>query len=196
MSNREFNELIEKVYEQKFNNKSYTKNLIEEIKAIPSFYYDELENKVRIELKADELSNNFSDLSKFYNELQNLNTNKNKELTIEIDCDEFIYKKILNKYIDIIHFVNKPNTKYYTKKYFKEKILVELQALEDIIEYSIKNNLRIRINKKEAGLCNENLKLNFKLEFIEEHYYLTLKQNINKFYHIIQTNHFIYIFIC
>ena len=194
MSNRVFNELIEKVYEQKFNNKSYIKNLIEEIKSIPSFFYDELENKVRIELKEDDLSNNSSDLSKFYNDLQKLNTNRNNELTIEIDCDEFIYKKILNKYIDIIHFVNKPNTKYYTKKYFKERIIVELQALEDIIDYSIKNNLNIKINKKEIELSNKNLKLRFNLELIDEHYYLTLKQNINKFYHIIQTNHFIYIF--
>ena len=38
-TNREFNELMEKVYEQKFDNKSYIKKMIDEIKTIPTFYY-------------------------------------------------------------------------------------------------------------------------------------------------------------
>ena len=119
-SNREFKELIEKVYEQKFNNGNYRRKLIEEDKTIPSFFYNDEKNQLRIELKEDEITRS-SDLEKFYSKLQNIQKDVSKELTIEIDGDEKIYNKILAKYIDIIHFVNKPNIKYYTKKYFKEK---------------------------------------------------------------------------
>jgi len=193
-SNREFKELIEKIYEQKFDNKNYIKKLLEGLKTIPTFFYDEVKNKVKIELKEDELPNNYSDLGKFYNDLQNIQVDSNKEVIIEIELDEIISKRLVNKYIDIIHFVNKPNTKYYTKKYFKEKILVELQALEDILEYSIKNNLNIKINNNEINASKENLKLDLTLELIQDHYYLCLKQEINKFHYIIQTNNYMYIY--
>lgn len=192
-SNREFKELIEKVYEQKFDNKSYIKKMIEEIKTIPSFFYDDSKNTLRIELKEDEISNT-TDLSKFYNNLQNIEENKSKELTIEIYCDEKIYAKVLSKYIDIIHFVNKPNTKYYTKKYFKEKILVELAALEEILEYSEINKLEIKVNKRSVKIVKEGLNLEFSLTLIEGSYYLTLKQEIDKFHNIIYTNNYIYIY--
>ena len=192
--NRDFKELIEKVYEQKFDNKNYIKKLLEGIKTIPTFLYDETTLKMKIELKEDELPNNYSDLGKFYNDLQNIKSDKEKELTIEIDLDEVISKRIVNRYIDIIHFANKPNTKYYTKKYFKEKILVELRALEDILEYALKTNLKIRINKKEVKSIPENLKLDLTLELIDDHYYLILKQDINKFQYIIQTNNYMYIY--
>ena len=192
--NREFKELIEKIYEQKFDNKNYIKKLLEGIKTIPTFFYDEITNKIKIELKEDELLNNYSDLGKFYNDLQNLKIDNNKELVLEVEADEMLSKRILNKYIDIIHFVNKPNTKYYTKKYFKEKILVELQALEDILEYTINNGLNVKINNKKVKTVENNLKLDLKLELIEDHYYLILNQNINKFYSLIQTNNYIYIY--
>ena len=193
-TNREFKELIEKVYEQKFDNKNYIKKLIEGIKTIPIFCYDEITNKIIIELKEDELPNNYSDLGKFYNDLQNIKSDRNKQLVIEIELDEIISKRILNKHIDIIHFKNKPNTKYYTKKYFKEKILVELQALEDILEYSIIHNLNIKINEKQIELSASNLELEFRLELLDDHYYLILNQDINKIYNIIQTNNYIYIY--
>lgn len=192
--NREFKELIEKVYSQKFDSKSYMKSLMDEIKIIPSFFYNELDNTIQIELKEDEVTNNSSDLSKFYNSLQNLKTEKDKDLFIQIDGDELIYQKILSKYIDIIHFVNKPNTKYYTKKYFKEKILVELQAMEDVLEYAFKKNLNISINQEQVKLLNENLKLDLELKLDNDHYYLTLKQDINQFHGIIQANHYIYLY--
>ena len=54
---------------------------------------------------------------------------------------------------------NKPNTKYYTKKYFKEKILVELQALEDVLEYSILHKLDIKINDKVVELLSKNFEM-------------------------------------
>ena len=193
-SNREFKELIEKIYEQKFDNKNYIKKLLEGVKTIPTFLYDEETSIIKIELKEDELPANYSDLGKFYNDLQNIKNEQNKELILEIKLDEVIKKRILNKYIDIIHFANKPNTKYYTKKYFKEKILVELQALEDIFEYAMLNNLSITINNKEIKTITENLRLQLKLEFIDDHYYLTIEQDINKFYNIIQTNNYMYIY--
>ena len=132
-TNRDFKELIQTVYEQKFDNKNYIRKLLEGVKTIPTFIYDETTKVIKIELKEDELPNNYSDLGKFYNDIQNIKTDKNKELKIEVELDDVISKRILNKYIDIIHFANKPNTKYYTKKYFKEKILVELLALEVIL---------------------------------------------------------------
>ena len=192
--NREFKELIEKIYEQKFDNKNYIKKLLEGIKTIPTFIYDEITRKIKIEIKEDEISNNYSDLGKFYNELQNIKDNKTKELLIEIQLDDILSKKIINKYIDIIHFENRPNTKYYTKKYFKEKILVELQALEDIIEYSIIHNLNIKINSNEIKAVKENFKMDLELQLLDEHYYITLKQEINKLHYIIQTNNYIYIY--
>ena len=70
-NNREFKELIEKVYEQKFDSRNYIKKLLEGIKTIPTFLYDETSKVIKIELKEDELPNNYSDLDKFYNELQN-----------------------------------------------------------------------------------------------------------------------------
>ena len=192
-TNREFKELIERVYEQKFDNKNYMKRLLEGIKTIPTFIYDETTKIMKIELKEDELPNNYSDLGKFYNDLQNREDNKKKQLILEIKFDELISKRIINKYIDIIHFANKPNTKYYTKKYFKEKILVELQALEEILEYTILQELDIKINNKQVDLLSKNFELDLKLEFIEDHYYLSLNQDINKFNYIIQTNNYIYI---
>jgi len=157
--NRDFKELLEKVYEQKFDNKNYIKKLLEGIKTIPTFLYDETTLKMKIELKEDELPANYSDLGKFYNDIQNIKNDKEKEVILEIELDEVIAKRIVNKYIDIIHFSNKPNTKYYTKKYFREKILVELQALEDILEYALKVNLSIKINKKEVTNILQNFKL-------------------------------------
>jgi len=194
-SNREFKELIEKVYEQKFDNKSYMKKMIEDIKTIPSFFYNDSNNELRIELKEDELtSSSTTDLSKFYDSLQNIQENKSKEVTIKIECDSKIYNKVLSKYIDIIRFDNRPNTKYYTKKYFKEKILVELAALEDILEYAIINGLDVKINNKKVEVVKEGFDLKFSLDFIEGHYYLTLKQDIKKFNNIIHTNNYIYIY--
>jgi len=192
--NREFKELIENLYEQKFDNKSYMRKLLEEIKTIPSFFYNDLNNVMQIELKEDEINSNYSEFGKFYNNLQNIKRNINKELGIEVQLDEKFSRVLVSKYIDIIHFQNRPNTKYYTKKYFKEKILVELQVLEDILEYSIKNKLDIKINNKKVKISEENLKLDLKLEFIDDHYYLTLKQDINKFHYILQTNNYIYIY--
>ena len=193
-SNREFKDLLEKIYEQRFDSKNYTKKIMEEIKTIPYFLYNDETNNLKIELKEDEIVNNNSiDLDKFYNNLQNIERNTSKELIINIKCDDDIYKKVLNKYIDIIHFENKPNTKYYTKKYFKEKILVELAALDSILNYAILNNLEIKINSNNVDITGQNLNLNFELQLIDEHYYLTLKQNINRFDYIIYTSNYIYI---
>ena len=193
-SNREFKELLEKIYEQRFDSKNYTKKIMEEIKTIPYFLYNDETNNLRIELKEDEIVNNNSiDLDKFYNNLQNIKKNTSKELVINIKCDDNIYKKVLSKYIDIIYFENKPNSKYYTKKYFKEKILVELAALDSILNYAILNNLKLEINGRNVDITGESLNLNFELQLIDEHYYLTLKQTIDKFNYIIYTNNYIYI---
>ncbi len=192
--NREFKNLIEKVYEQRFQKEDYIKKLIEEIKTIPSFYYNNTSNTMRIELKEDEARNNTSDLSQFYNKLQNIDQEFGKNIVLEIKLDERISKRILYKYIDIIHFVNKANTKYYTKRYFKEKILVELQALEDILEYSIQNQLSIKVNGKEVESVGNELDIRFSLKNIDGIYFFTLEQNIKDFRYILVTNNYIYIY--
>lgn len=192
--NREFKELIEKVYEQRFNNKNDIRKWIDKIKTIPSFFYNDSINKIKVEIKEDEVNNHSMDVSKFYDNLQNIKKNTPKELTIEIYGDEHIYNEILTKYIDIIHFVNKANIKYYTKKYFKEKLLVELQALEDILEYAIKHNLKIKIYDKDIKILNKNLEIGFELQLIDGHYYFTLKQPVQKFHYVIYTNHYMYIY--
>ena len=46
-TNREFKELIEKVYEQKFDNKNYIKKLLEGVKSIPTFFCFFITNKSR-----------------------------------------------------------------------------------------------------------------------------------------------------
>lgn len=191
--NREFKNLIEQVYQQRFEKRDYIKKLVEEIKTIPTFYYNDETKDIKIELKEDDIKNNTSDLSEFYNKLQNIDQNFGKNLNIEIELDDNISKRILNKYIDIIHFVNKANTKYYTKRYFKEKILVELQALEDLLEYSIHSNLNIKINGKKIKTADE-LNIQFSLENTENGYYFALNQDIKKFHYIIITNKYMYIY--
>ena len=47
-TNREFKELIEKVYEQKFDNKNYIKKLLEGVKTITTFLYDETTKIIKI----------------------------------------------------------------------------------------------------------------------------------------------------
>ena len=105
-SNREFKELIAKVYEQKFDSKNYMKKWVEEIKLIPSFFYDELTKKIKIELKEDAIVNHSTDLGKFYDDLQHIQNDSHQQLILEIQGDEALYKEILSRYIDIIYFIN------------------------------------------------------------------------------------------
>ena len=58
--NREFKELIEKVYEQKFDNNHFRKKILEDVKTIPSFFYNDVTNQITIELKENE-TNHYSD---------------------------------------------------------------------------------------------------------------------------------------
>ena len=45
--NREFKELIEKVYEQKFDYQHFRKKLLEDVKTIPSFFYNDQTNQIK-----------------------------------------------------------------------------------------------------------------------------------------------------
>lgn len=192
-NNRELKLLMEQIYAQKFDDKAYLKNLVESVKTIPTFFYDEKNYEIKIELKEDEITNQHADLSKFYNELQNRSNTEDKEFIMYIQGDELVFKKVLAKYIDILHFMNRPNTRYYTKKYFKEKILVELQALEDILNYAIQNSLNVTIQGQTIELLANNMELEYDLELKEEQYYLTLQEPIHQFHYLLQTNHYLYI---
>ena len=92
--NREFKNLIEQVYQQRFEKRDYIKKLVEEIKTIPTFYYNDETKDIKIELKEDDIKNNTSDLSEFYNKLQNIDQNFGKNLNIEIELDDNISKRI------------------------------------------------------------------------------------------------------
>ena len=96
--NREFKELIKKVYKQKFDNLNDGRRLIDETKTIPSFFCNSYTHQIRIELKEDNMDSHLSDLEKFYDNLQNKIQTTEKEIIIEIDGDEQIQTKLLSKY--------------------------------------------------------------------------------------------------
>ena len=191
-NNRDFKELIENIYRKKFGNNSSKK--IDKIEVSPIFFYNEITNTIRIELKEFNENKDNSDIYNFYNKLQNINEHKTKEAILQINGNEKIYRDLLNQYIDLLHFENKPNTKYLTKKYYKEKILVELQAMESIIEYSINNEFKIYLNGEEVKYQNKELSLNFELKNSKNEFYIVLKENINDFKYIIRSTNNTYIF--
>ena len=49
-TNRDFKELIQTVYEQKFDNKNYIRKLLEGVKTIPTFIYDETSRTISRQL--------------------------------------------------------------------------------------------------------------------------------------------------
>ena len=122
-NNRDFKELIENIYRKKFGNNSSKK--IDKIEVSPIFFYNEITNTIRIELKEFNENKDNSDIYNFYNKLQNINEHKTKEAILQINGNEKIYRDLLNQYIDLLHFENKPNTKYLTKKYFRSSLLNE-----------------------------------------------------------------------
>ena len=162
---REFKELVNLIYEEELNlNNKYT-DIINKMKMAPTFFYNDKTYNLEIIFKENDEVNSSKDLNNFYNNLQNKDTFINDNIKITIQGDKNLNKRVLQKYIDIISFENKVNiNKYYTKKFFKEKILVRLSAFAEVLDYAYKNNLKIKLNKKEINLVYTHLKLDYELK--------------------------------
>ena len=191
---REFKELVSLIYDEELNlNNKYT-DIINKMKLAPSFIYNDRTYKLEILFKENDEVNSSKELNIFYNNLQHKSSFMNDNIRLTIYADKNFNKKILQKYVDIVSFENKVNlNKYYTKKYFKEKILVRLTALVDILDYAYKNKLKIELNKKEINLIYDDIKLDYELKEEKDYCKIELKQSIKDFKFIIYTAKNIYI---
>ena len=191
---REFKELVSLIYDKELNlNNKYT-SIINKMKFAPSFIYNDKTYKLEIIFKESDEVNSSKELNSFYNNIQHKETFINDNIIITIEGDKNLNKRVLQKYVDIITFENKVNVnKYYTKKYFKEKILVRLSAFVDILDYAHKNNLKVELNNKETKLIYKNIKVDY--ELIEEKDYckIELKQNLKDFGFVIYTANNVFI---
>ena len=191
---REFKELVSLIYDEELNlNNKYT-DIINKMKLAPMFIYNDKTYKLEIIFKEDDEVNSSKDLNDFYNILQHRDSFVKNDIRITIYGDNNLNKRVLQKYIDIITFENKVNiTKYYTRKYFKEKILVRLSALVDIFDYAYRNSLKIELNKEDVNLLFEDIMLNYELKEEREYCKIELKQNLKDFKFIIYTAQNVYI---
>ena len=191
---REFKELVNLIYEEELNlNNKYT-DIINKMKMAPTFFYNDKTYNLEIIFKENDEVNSSKDLNNFYNNLQNKDTFINDNIKITIQGDKNLNKRVLQKYIDIISFENKVNiNKYYTKKFFKEKILVRLSAFAEVLDYAYKNNLKIKLNKKEINLVYTDLKLDYELKEEKDYCKIVLKQDLKEFKFIIYTAQNVYV---
>ena len=191
---REFKELVDLIYENELNlNNKYT-DIINKMKLSPSFIYNDKTYKLEIVFKENDEVNSSKDLNNFYNNIQHKNTYVKDNIKIIIYGDKNLNRRVLQKYVDIISFQNKVNiNKFYTKKYFKEKILVRLAALSDILDYAHNNKLKIELNEMQTNLIYRNIKLDYELKEEKDHCKIVLKQHLKDFNFIIYTKDTVYI---
>ena len=191
---RDFKELVNSIYEQEFSEENKFTSIIKNVKLVPSFTFNMNDYKLDITFKNEDDINSSKDLNDFYDNLQHRDINKNQDVNITIYGDSQLYQIILKKYVDIIHFVNHSNVnKFYTKKYFTEKILVRLTALEEIMDYAVAKELKIDLNKEQTRLFPNNIKLEY--EVINQNNYceIVLKDNLNDFKNVIYSKDMVYI---
>ena len=115
LHDREFKELVNQIYEEEFSEENKFTKIINNAKLFPSFIYDMETYKLKILFKENDEINSSKELNEFYNNIQHKQKSQNGEITFTIYGDSGLYKLILQKYADIIHFVNQINVnKYYT----------------------------------------------------------------------------------
>ena len=194
LHDREFKELVNQIYEEEFSEENKFTKIINNAKLFPSFIYDMETYKLKILFKENDEINSSKELNEFYNNIQHKQKSQNGEITFTIYGDSGLYKLILQKYADIIHFVNQINVnKYYTKKYFTEKILVRLTALEEIIDYAVSKELRIDLNNEETRIFSNNININYEIVNQDEHCEIILKKELKDFNRIIYSKDAVYI---
>lgn len=192
--NREFKELVNQIYEQEFSEENKFTEMINRAKLIPSFTYDLETYRLHIMFKDKDEINSSKDLNDFYNDIQHKQGVENTQINFTIQADGNFYKTVLKKYVDMIHFTNGEDAnKYLTKKFYHEKILVRLTALEEIIDYTILKELRIYIGNEETRLFHHNIRLNYEIRNQGEYCEFCLQENIKDFRTIIYSKDAVYI---
>ena len=191
---REFKELVSLIYDEELNlNNKYTE-IINKMKMAPMFIYNDKTYRLEIIFKEDDEVNSSKDLNNFYNNIQNKNSFIKDKIRITIYGDKDFNKHVLQKYVDIVRFENKANiNKYYTNKYYKEKILVRLSAFSEVINYAYNNNLKTELNQKDIKIKFEDLKLDYELMKEKNYCRIVLKHNLEDFKFIIYTTQNVYI---
>ncbi len=194
LHNREFKELVNQIYEQEFSEENKFTKIVNNAKLVPSFTYDLKTYKLTIIFRENDDINSSKDLNEFYNTIQHKENMKNTDIVITIEGEFELYQVVLKKYIDIIRLVNREDTKnYFVKKYYSEKVLVRLNALEEIMDYAVVNDLKIFLNNGETRLFNYNIKLHYDLRDNNEYCLFTLQEDLKDFNHIIYSKDKVYI---
>ena len=191
---REFKELVSLIYDEELNiNNKYT-DIINKMKMAPMFIYNDKTYKLEIIFKENDEVNSSKELNDFYNNIQKKDTFINDNIRITIFGDRDLNKRVLQKYLDIITFENKVNiNKYYTKRYFKEKILVRLSAFSEILNYAYNNKLKIKLNQIDINLSFSDIETDYELKEEKDYCKIILKQNLKDFKFIIYTAENVYI---
>ena len=194
LHNREFKELVNQIYEQEFSEENKFTKIVNSAKLIPSFQYDFKTHELSIIFRENDDINSSKDLNEFYNTIQHRENMQSTDIILTIEGRFELYQAVLKKYVDIIHFVNGENNKnYLIKKYHNEKTLIRLNALEEIMEYVVRNDLKTFLNQEETRLFNYNLKLHYGLRDNNEYCLFSLQEDLKDFNHIIYSKDKVYL---
>lgn len=192
--NREFKELVNQIYEQEFSEENKFTKIVNSAKLVPTFTYDLKTYELSIIFREHDEINSSKDLNEFYNLIQHKSNIQNTDIIITIKGKFELYQIVLKKYVDIIQFVNGENTKiHFTKTNHSEKVLLRLNALEEIMDYAVINDLKIFLNKGETRLFNYNIKLHYDLKDNNQYCLFSLQENLKDFNHIIYSKDKVYI---
>ena len=191
---RELKELINQIYEQEFSEENKFTKIVNDAKLIPTFTYDLVTHELTIIFKESDDINSSKGLNEFYNTIQHRENFENENLMMTIQGDFELYQLVLKKYVDIIRFINGEDSKhYFTKKYYKEKLLVRLTALEEIMEYVVVKDLPILLNNMPTRLFDYNIKSHYELKDNNETCLFSLEERIKDFNYIIYSKERVYV---
>ena len=197
INNREFKEIVNQIYKQEFSEENKVTKMLNNAKLIPTFQYDLQTHELTIGFKEQDDINSFKDLNKFYNTIQHKEELSKHDVCLTVQADANIYTIVLKKYVDIIHFTNGDDSyhkQYFTKKYYKEKAIVRLNALEDIMEYVVNNQLEISLNHQPTKLINHTMPIRYELrKDADNHYFFDLQHPVKGFQNVIYSKDRVYV---